>query len=202
MKDIKILPKEFFLNRNVVEISMDLLGKVLVTQMDGKMTMARIVETEAYDGAVDKACHAYPDKMTRRTEVMFKEGGRSYVYLCYGIHHLFNIVTEKEGMAKAVLVRAVEPLEGLETMKKRRNQNGLYQLTNGPGKVSQALGISTFNNDTVLYEKESPIWLGNIPQNSNFEMVSTTRVGVDYAGNDALLPWRFYIKNSPFISKK
>ncbi len=202
MKDIKILPKEFFLNRNVVEISKDLLGKVLVTQIDGEMTMARIVETEAYDGTVDKACHAFPDKLTQRTAVMFKEGGRSYVYLCYGIHHLFNIVTEREGHAKAVLIRAVEPLEGLEIMKKRRNQENLHQLTNGPGKVTQALGITTLNNDTVLYEKGSRIWLGDFLQIPNFDMVSTTRIGVEYAGDDALLPWRFYIKNNPFISKK
>lgn len=202
MKDIKILPKEFFLKRNVIEIAKDLLGKIVVTQLDGGYTSARIVETEAYDGATDKACHAFPNKLTRRTEVMFKEGGRSYVYLCYGIHHLFNIVTHEEGSAKAVLIRAVEPVKGIELMKARRKVGNLRQLTNGPGKVAQALGISTLYNDETLYEENGLIYIGSEIDNVNFEINISTRIGVDYAEEDAMLPWRFYIKDNPYISKK
>ncbi|GAB3657583.1 DNA-3-methyladenine glycosylase [Echinicola sediminis] len=202
MKDIKILPKGFFLKRNVIEIAQDLLGKIIVTQINGGYTAAKIVETEAYDGATDRACHAFPNKLTRRTEVMFKEGGRSYVYLCYGIHHLFNIVTHEEGDAKAVLIRAVEPLGGIELMKQRRKVSNEYQLTNGPGKTAQALGISTLYNDETLYEKNGLIYIGSEIDSVNFEINVSTRIGVDYAGEDALLPWRFYIKDNPYISKK
>lgn len=202
MKDIKILPKEFFLNSNVAKISQDLLGKILVTKMDQVVTMGRIVETEAYDGSMDRACHAFFQKRTERTEVMFKEGGRSYVYLCYGIHHLFNIVTHEPGKASAVLIRALEPIEGLDEMKLRRKQNNELLLANGPGKVAQAMGITREYNDTLLYEEDSPIWIGEHEERKEWDIVRTTRIGVDYAGEDAQLPWRFYIDNNPYISKK
>ncbi|WP_200978793.1 DNA-3-methyladenine glycosylase [Echinicola sp. 20G] len=202
MKDIKILPKGFFLKKNVTEIAKDLLGKIIVTQIDGLYTSARIVETEAYDGTIDKACHAFPNKLTKRTEVMFKEGGRSYVYLCYGIHHLFNIVTHEDGVAKAVLVRAVQPIEGVEIMKNRRNTSNELLLGNGPGKVAQALGLNLKHNDKLLFQENGIIYIGSEMNNTIFEICVSTRVGVDYAEEDALLPWRYYIKGNPHISKK
>lgn len=203
MKDIKILAKGFFLGRNVTEIAKDLLGKIIVSESDGKITTARIVETEAYDGNIDKACHAFPNKLTPRTAVMFKEGGRSYVYLCYGIHHLLNIVTHEEGDARAVLIRAVEPVTGIDIMQERRMVKKKQDLTNGPGKLTKALGITSENNDLSICQYNSGLWIGSKEEEfSEFEIISTKRIGIDYAEEDALLPWRYYIKNNPYISKK
>lgn len=203
MLDIDILPQNFYLEGDVVHISKKLLGKIIVTDIDHRVTCSRIVETEAYDGRMDKACHAYPNRKTPRTEVMFKEGGRSYVYLCYGIHYLFNIVTHEENEPNAVLLRAVEPIVGLEAMVARRKIKNQITLTNGPGKLASALGITRDLNDVVLYDGGSPIWIGEEKERRAIpEIVQTTRVGVDYAEEDALLPWRFYIKNNPYVSRK
>src|SRR5690554_1574834 len=145
--NLSIIPKNFYLEGDVVQISKNLIGKVIVTNIDGQLTLSRIIETEAYNGSMDKACHAFLNRKTARTAVMFKEGGRSYVYLCYGLHHLFNIVTHGENEPNAVLVRAVEPVTGIETMELRRKAKSRINLTNGPGKLAQALGISKkFNN--------------------------------------------------------
>jgi DNA-3-methyladenine glycosylase len=202
MLKVNTLPKNFFLEGDVNSISKNLLGKVLVSQIDGQITMGRIVETEAYDGSKDKACHAYLHRNTKRTSVMFKEGGRSYVYLCYGIHHLFNIVTQEEGQPNAVLIRALEPLQGVNVMKERRNIPNIKNLCNGPGKLAMAMGIDKDINDLELYHSRSPLWVGEEEQDMDLEIVETTRIGVDYAEEDALLPWRYYIKNNSFISKK
>ncbi|HLT06094.1 MAG TPA: DNA-3-methyladenine glycosylase [Cyclobacteriaceae bacterium] len=203
MQDIHILPSHFYLEGDVVQIAKKLLGKIIVTAIDQQLTLSRIVETEAYDGRVDKACHAYPNRKTRRTAVMFKEGGRSYVYLCYGIHYLFNVVTHKENEPNAVLLRAVEPIAGIDVMKQRRKINNLVNLTNGPGKLAHALGINRSLNDVVLYDPLSPIWIGeDVKAQEPSEIIQTKRIGVDYAEEDALLPWRFYIKNSLYVSKK
>lgn len=201
MLDIKILPKCFYLEKDVVQISNQLLGKVLVTHINHQDTYSRIVETEAYHGGMDKACHAYPNRRTPRTEVMFKEGGRSYVYLCYGLHHLFNIVTNGENEPNAVLIRAVEPISGLAAMEERRKVRGPINWTNGPGKLSMALGISRGLNNVCLYHAQSPIWIGEASMEKPEDIVQTTRVGVDYAQEDAFLPWRFYIRDNPFVSR-
>ena len=134
---MKKLPKSFYTRTDVVQISKDLLGKHLVTNFDGQRTVGKIVETEAYRAPDDKACHAHLNRFTKRTQVMFEEGGVAYVYLCYGIHHLFNIVTAKEGMAHAILVRGIEPVENVELMMERRGMDKLKtQLTAGPGVLS------------------------------------------------------------------
>lgn len=203
MLDINILPQSLYLEGDVVHISKKLLGRIIVTNIDNHLTCSRIVETEAYDGRMDKACHAYPNRKTPRTEVMFKEGGRSYVYLCYGIHYLFNIVTHAENEPNAVLLRAVEPIMGVEIMVNRRKIKSQINLTNGPGKLASALGITRNLNDVVLYDAGSPIWLGEEKDKEyQPEIIQTTRIGVDYAEEDALLPWRFYIKDNPYISRK
>ncbi|WP_143960993.1 DNA-3-methyladenine glycosylase [Litoribacter populi] len=202
VESLTVLPKTFFLENEVTHISKMLLGKVMVSQIGDAITAGRIVETEAYDGNKDKACHAYLNRNTKRTEVMFKEGGRSYVYLCYGIHHLFNIVTHLHNQANAVLIRALEPLEGVEVMKVRRGMQKIKMLCNGPGKLAKAMGIHKHYNDTLLYNTESPIWIGKLESEPEFEIVETTRIGVDYAEEDAALPWRYYIKDNQFISKK
>ena len=196
------LPIGFYQRSNVLQVAKELLGKILVTHFDGVLTAARIVETEAYNGAVDKASHAYNNRRTPRTEVMFAPGSTAYVYLCYGIHHLFNVVTNTEGVPHAVLVRAAEPLLGIEDMLIRTGKQKLDStLTRGPGNVSKALGIATHHTNTSLLQ--SSIYIasdGYLPTKS--QIAATPRIGVDYAGADALLPYRFIIKDSPYVSGK
>ncbi len=197
----RMLPKEFYLHHDVTRVARDLLGKVLYSSVNGQFTAGMIVETEAYSGINDMACHACRFGKTPRTEVMFREGGLAYVYLCYGIHHLFNIVTNTEGNADAVLIRAVEPVEGTDVMMQRRKKLNLKRITAGPGTVSEALGFRFTDTGTSLM---GPMfWLEDhgtrLPA---ADIVATTRIGVDYAGDDALKPWRYYIKSNPFVSKK
>lgn len=183
--------KEFYLRDDVVKISRELLGKVLCTNIDGSYTSGIITETEAYMGAIDKASHAYNNRRTNRTEVIFNEGGVAYVYLCYGIHHLFNIVTHKKDVPHAILVRAIKPLEGVEIMMQRRNAKKLTdKMTIGPGTVSQALGIVTKHTGVDL--TGDLIWLEDRRiKVKPKDIIVGPRVGVDYAGEDALLPYRF-----------
>ena len=161
-----------------------------------------IVETEAYSGAVDKASHAYKNKMTKRTRVMFKEGGIAYVYLCYGIHHLFNVVTNLEGHPDAVLIRAIQPLDWIlnpGTILRKRSAVSVT-LSNGPGKLTKAMKIDLRHNGLDLTGDE--IWIENGESPLTKEsIVSSKRIGVDYAGEDANLDWRFYIKDNPWISR-
>lgn len=191
------LSEDFFLRSNVVQIARELVGKFLVTGFENTLTVGKIVETEAYDGRRDKACHAY-HKKTPRTEVMYKSGGHVYVYLCYGIHHLFNIVTNEEGKADAVLIRALEPIEGLEKMKERRRLSKKAKVSSGPGTLSQAMGINISSNGDTLFGPK--IYIVNNPSD-HVETISDRRIGVDYAEEDALLPWRFFDKKSKYISK-
>ncbi|UZR95031.1 DNA-3-methyladenine glycosylase [Chondrinema litorale] len=195
------ITKEFYENEDVVDVAKQLLGKMLCTNIDGVFTSGKIVETEAYCGAIDKACHAHLNRRTKRTEVMFGEGGHAYVYLCYGIHALFNIVTNKKGSADAVLIRAIEPVAGIDTMLERRKMDKTaYRLTAGPGILSQALGIDTSHYGTDLVD--NLIWLEDhkVVVDNN-EIISSARVGIDYAGEDALLPWRFRIRDNKWCSK-
>ncbi len=196
----KIAPA-FYQRSDVTAIARSVLGKALCTCVDGVFTAGIITEAEAYAGRNDKACHAHMHRRTRRTEIMFSAGGVAYVYLCYGIHHLFNIVTNIEGMADAVLVRAVQPIEGVPDMQARRQYFKTdKKLTAGPGVLSQALGIRT--NHYGISLQSDTIWLAETGVEVKDEEVQTsTRVGVDYAGDDAKKPWRFYIKNNPWVSK-
>lgn len=194
---LNILPNGFYQRSNVLEVARDLLGKVLCTSINGVLCKGKIVEVEAYCGVNDKACHANNGKRTARTEVMYHAGGCAYIYLCYGIHHLFNVVTNVEGVADAVLVRALEPLEGMDVMKARL-QSSNKKLTNGPGILAKSMGITTQLTGTDLTGEA--IWIENAV--NVMEVVATARIGVDYAEEDALLPWRFYIKDSDWVSKK
>ena len=189
----RLLPKSFYKNPDVVEVSRNLLGKVICTNINSRFTAGIITETEAYSGRNDKACHANNGLRTARTEVMYGEPGYAYIYLCYGIHHLLNVVTNRKGLADAVLIRAVKPLEGMETIVERRNIKDEKNLANGPGKLTQALGITTDLNATNL--SEPPLWIEDrgFKVDDN-EINITPRIGVDYAGEDALKPWRFVIE--------
>ena len=189
------LLREFYVRPSVVQIAKDLLGKYLLTRLEDTVTGGMIVETEAYAGPEDRASHAYNSRRTSRTEIMFHEGGVAYVYLCYGIHHLFNIVTNVEGNPHAVLIRAIEPTDGVELMLHRRNMKEVSpKLSGGPGTLTQALGIKTTHTQTDLTGEQ--IWLEDrgflVPED---EIIAGPRVGVSYAGEDAENPWRFQLKN-------
>ncbi|MGM0547218.1 MAG: DNA-3-methyladenine glycosylase [Bacteroidota bacterium] len=201
MADLK-LPPSFYLRSDVVTIARQLVGKVLCTKIGAKTTSGIITETEAYCGRDDQACHAYGGTRTQRTETMYQAGGIAYVYLCYGIHHLFNVVTNIEDEADAVLIRAVKPVDGTSTMLHRRDAKKCNpSLTAGPGRLTQALNITTDFDGTDL--TSNSIWIED--RNHAFsddDLIAAERIGVDYAGEDAKLPWRFYPKNSSWISKK
>ncbi|MDX1911095.1 MAG: DNA-3-methyladenine glycosylase [Saprospiraceae bacterium] len=203
---IRRLSLDFYTRTEVVQVARDLLGKVLVTRFDGAVTAGMITETEAYRAPDDRASHAYGNRRTARTEVMFQEGGRAYVYLCYGIHHLFNVVTAPAETAHAVLIRAVAPLEGHAHMYKRRKRPERSKsdpaLTTGPGALAQALGLTIRHTGQSLLTPDSPVWLedrGIIVKEE--DIAAGPRIGVDYAGECAAWPWRFWVKNTPFVKK-
>lgn len=187
------LQKEFYLRDGVVKISRELLGMVLCSYIDGRYTSGIITETEAYNGAIDKASHAYGNRRTNRTEVIFGEGGRAYVYLCYGIHHLFNIVVNKKDIPHAILIRAIKPLEGIDIMMERRNAKKLTpKMTIGPGTVSKALGITTKHTGIDL--TGNLIWVEDRGiKIKPKDIVIGPRVGIDYAEEDKDLPYRFQV---------
>ena len=187
---------DFYLRTDVVQISKDLLGKYLYTNVDGVITGGIILETEAYVGATDKASHAYNNRRTKRTEVMFQEGGVAYVYFCYGMHSLFNVVTNKKDIPHAVLIRAIKPSVGIDTISKRRNKLKIdNKITKGPGNVCKALAIECLHTGESLLENK--IWIENkgLIINKN-QIISSKRIGVDYAEEDALLEYNFKINES------
>lgn len=199
---MSVIDSSFYQREDTVQIAKDLLGKVLITQFNGYITSGRITETEAYKAPEDKACHAYLNRNTKRTKTMFLAGGVAYIYLCYGIHHLFNIVTGPEGSAHAVLVRAIEPLEGMETMCSRRGHTRVKpQLTAGPGVMSKALGIEKHYDGIELAPQRNGIWLTDAPPLDPSNIIATPRIGIDYAEECIDWPWRFYEKNNPWVSK-
>ncbi len=199
---MKKLPASFYSRTNVVTIAKELLGKLLVTEFDGLFTSGRIVETEAYNGVVDKASHAYGGRRTQRTETMYADGGIAYVYLCYGIHHLFNVVTNKVDTPHAILIRGIEPVKGIDIMLQRmKKEKQDYTVGRGPGNVSKALGISVSHTSLSLLQKE--IYIAEDGYKIKPSQIGVSvRIGVDYAAEDALLPYRFYIKDNPYVSGK
>jgi DNA-3-methyladenine glycosylase len=195
------LDASFYNRPNVLQIAKELIGKILVTNFD-KLTAARIVETEAYNGIADKASHAYNNRRTARTEIMFGDAGVAYVYLCYGIHHLFNVVTNAKNVPHAVLIRAAEPVYGFDAMLNRTRK--LYidnTLTKGPGNVSKALGIQTTHTGLSLLGKKIFIVDDGFQGYKN-SIATSVRIGVDYAAEHALLPYRFYVKGNVYVSGK
>lgn len=194
------LTDSFYQRTNVVMIARELLGKVLFTNVNGIVTGGMIVETEAYSWK-EKGCHAYGSKKTPRNSVMFEKGGHAYVYLCYGMHYLFNIVTNRTDIPEAVLIRAVEPVHGIEEMFLRRGKlRNDFHLTSGPGKLTKALGIDRKLNGKFLLDNE--VWIEDVGTRiSKRNIVASPRIGIDYAGEDALLPWRFTVSGNDWISK-
>jgi DNA-3-methyladenine glycosylase len=194
------LPLSFYTRPDVVEVARDLIGKYLFTQIDGVLTGGRIVETEAYRGENDMACHAHGGKRTLRTEIMYHQGGVAYVYLIYGLYALFNVITNVAGQADAVLIRAIEPVAGIPEMLRRRHHAHLSpRLTAGPGVLTKALGIQTAHYGTAL--TGNLIWLEDRQQAiAEDQLIVSPRVGVAYAGEHALHPWRFRLRSSPWTS--
>lgn len=195
--DAMKIPLSYYQQDDVVALARDLIGKYLFTMVDGQLAGGIITETEAYKGVGDRACHSYGGRRTRRNEMMYHAGGVSYVYFCYGMHNMFNIVTHVEDEPEAVLIRAIYPTHGEELMLKRLAKSQMSAaLTNGPGKLTKALGITMRMNGKLLDSDE--IWLENrqlqIPDNL---VKITPRIGVDYAGPDALLPYRFVTTYCP-----
>lgn len=195
------LPLSFYLRNDVLRIAKELLGKILVTNWNNKYTSGRIVETEAYAGETDKASHASKGR-TARTDVMFNEGGRAYVYLCYGIHQMFNIVTNKEGIAHAILIRAVEPIDGTDIMLKRTAKKKLDEtLTKGPGNVGKAFGFHTSQCGLLLNSDE--LFIADDGFKVSKSMIGASpRIGVDYAGDHAEWHYRFFVKGNKYVSGK
>jgi len=195
------LPLSFYQGTDVNAIAQQLLGKLLSTYIDGKLTSGIIVETEAYGGVTDKASHAYNGRFTNRTQIMYAAAGHVYVYQIYGIHFLLNIVTAPEMTPHAVLIRAIEPTIGIDIMMERRGMTDFKNtITKGPGAMAKALGIDMSLNKKDINGDE--IWVSNngIVVNAD-DIVACPRIGVDYAAEDALLPWRYYIKDNKFVSK-
>jgi len=195
----EIIPFSFYQREDVVEIAKEMVGLYLFHASADGLTGGRIVETEAYNGRMDKACHAF-HRRTPRTEVMYQSGGRAYVYLCYGIFHLFNVVTNTEGNADAVLIRALEPVVGLDLMRHRTGKKESdRRLASGPGLVGKAMGFHARQSGMLLGEN---VQLARKWEVEPFELESARRIGVEYAGEDALLPWRFMMKENPYVSTK
>ena len=191
------LDKAFFLRTDVVQIAKELLGKVIVTKIDDQLTSGIITETEAYAGPIDKASHAYGNKKTKRTQTMFKEGCIAYVYLIYGIHHLFNFVSNVEGIPHAILLRGIVPLRGLDIMQKRRNTTKQSGFTLGPGTASQALGITTALDGVDLLGDK--IWVEDAGiEIAPLSIIAKPRIGVDYAGEHAKWEWNFVVSAELF----
>ena len=199
------ISKDFFYKWHVTDIAKRLLGMHLCVQNQDSILAGKIVETEAYHES-EGACHAHLGKKSNRNQIMFGPGGYAYVYLCYGIHNLFNIVTGPEGTAEAILIRAIEPLNGIEEMLKNRKLHPKEQklqviknIGSGPGKLTQAMGIGLSDYGLKIGDSRINIVSG---VDADIKIEATRRIGVDYAGADADLPWRFTIKGNPYISRR
>lgn len=204
------LKREFY-NRYTLDVAKDLLGKKLVHYINGEKLIGKIVEVEAYIGEIDKAAHCYNNKITKRTKVMFGEPGYAYVYLIYGMYNCMNIVTEQKGQAAAVLIRAVEPIKGINIMAYNRynkllkdlTKKHIINLTNGPGKLSMAMSITKeINNNMDLCGNNLWVEDNHDDDKFEFEIITTKRINIDYAEEAIDFPWRFYIKDNTFVSRK
>jgi DNA-3-methyladenine glycosylase len=199
---MKKVPLSFYNRKDVVKIAEELLGKIIVTNIDGLFTSGRIVETEAYVGISDKASHSFSGRRTAKNEHMYSAPGTAYIYICYGMHQMMNIVTNEKEIPDAVLIRAIEPLEGIDIMLQRTGKAELDKtLTRGPGNVGKALGI--FKHHSGLHLLDEQIYLLNDGQKILQENIGISkRIGVESAGADGLLPYRFFVKGNKYVSGK
>ena len=195
------LPRDFYTRPNVLTVAKDLLGRILVVPAQGgKRVSGKIVEVEAYRGPQDRAAHSYGGRRTKRTETMYGTGGTAYVFFVYGMYYQFNVVTGAAETPHAVLIRAVEPVEGIELMRKRRHGQPDHNLTNGPGKLCIALGIDRqLDAADLLGDK---VWLEDEKKVPRSQIAAGPRIGIDYAGDWKNKPWRFWLKDNPYVSRK
>jgi DNA-3-methyladenine glycosylase len=195
------LPREFYTRSNVLTVARDLLGKLLVVPTpDGQRVSGMIVEVEAYRGPEDRASHAYGGRRTRRTETMYGEGGIAYVYFVYGMYYQFNVVSNVADTPHAILVRALEPVEGIEIMRERRHLHPDHNLTNGPGKLCIAMGIDQRLNTADLLGDR--VWLEEFQAVKPSQIARGPRIGIDYAEEWIEKPWRFWIRGNSYVSRK
>ncbi len=200
---MKKLPLKFYQHKDVLHIARQLLGKIVVTNIDGIFTSGRIVETEAYVALTDKASHSFNGKRTARNEHMYAPAGTAYVYICYGMHQMLNVVTNSKNIPDAVLIRAVEPLLGIDDMLKRTGKVKLDNtLTKGPGNVGKALGINKSHSGLLLLDDMISIYEDKASKLSDDQIGASKRIGVESAGADALLPYRFYIRGNKYVSAR
>ena len=197
---MKKLPYSFYDRDDVIAIARELLGKVIVTNIKGKKASGRIIETEAYVAFIDKASHSYKGRKTARNEHMYSAPGTAYIYICYGMHQMMNVVTNKEGIPDAILIRAIEPLAGVQLMQQRTGKGNVdYTITRGPGNVGKALGISKDHSGFLLLDDTISIYDDGFSLN-DIEIGASKRIGVKSAGKDGLLPYRYYIKGNKYVS--
>jgi DNA-3-methyladenine glycosylase len=195
------LSRDFYTRSDVLEVARDLLGKKLVVpNRNGRRVAGIIVETEAYRGPEDRASHAYGGRRTNRTETMYGIGGTAYVYFVYGMYNQFNVVTNVENTPHAVLVRALEPIEGLDVMRRRRKGRSEYELTSGPGRLCIAMGIDRGLDKADLLDDR--VWIEEGVRISPRDIARGPRIGIDYAEKWVTKPWRFWVKDNPFVSRK
>lgn len=200
---MKKLPISFYNRTDVVAIAKELLGKIVETKIDGFVTSGRIVETEAYVAFTDKASHSFNGKRTAKNEHMYTPAGTSYVYICYGIHQMLNFVTNEKDIPDAILIRAIEPIKGIDIMLRRTGKTKLdNSLTRGPGNVGKALGLNKLYSGLSLQEDPIVVF-----EEQNFELGEhqigiSKRIGVEPAGQDGLLPYRFYVRGNPYVSSR
>lgn len=200
MRTADLLPPEFYKNDDTLAVCRQLLGKKLCTFIDGIYTSGMITEVEAYRGPEDLGSHAYNNRRTTRNETMYAEGGLIYMYICYGIHDMLNIVTGKEGDSHAVLIRALQPLEGIPHMCERRGIQDMKRLCKGPGALAKAMGLQK-KHDGISLQSEI-VWIEDAPEITGDQMVETSRIGLNIQGVYRDIPWRYYIKDNSFISRK
>ncbi|MEP6948379.1 MAG: DNA-3-methyladenine glycosylase [Ginsengibacter sp.] len=199
---MKKLPVSFYARKDVVLIARELIGKIITTNFDGQVTSARIVETEAYAGITDRASHSFGGRRTARNEHIYSRAATAYVYICYGLHQMLNIVTNDKDVPDAVLIRAVEPLTGIEIMLKRTGKKIPDKtLTRGPGNVGKALGVFKHHSGNHLLGDEIYL-MDDATKVADEDIGVSARIGVEGAGADALLPYRFYIKGNKYVSGK
>jgi DNA-3-methyladenine glycosylase len=200
-REMKKLPHDFYDRTDVVQVAKELLGKIVVTYIDGKKTSGRIVETEAYVAFIDKASHSFNGRRTLKNEHMYADPGTAYIYICYGMHQMLNVVTNKKDVPDAVLIRALEPLEGIPVMLERTGKQKLdFTLTRGPGNVGKALGIHKMHSGKHLRGEEIFIMDEKNYSLNPADIGASKRIGIDSAGEDALLPYRFYVKGNRYVS--
>ena len=195
------LPREFYTRANVLTVARELLGKLLVIPAgDGRRVSGKIVEVEAYRGPQDRAAHSYGGRRTKRTETMYGVGGTAYVFFVYGMYNQFNVVTNVTDKPHAILIRAVEPVEGIELMRQRRPRQSDHNLTNGPGKLCIAMGIDRSLDATDLTGNR--VWLEAAEPIPRSNVLTGPRIGIDYAEEWIDKPWRFWIKDNPYVSRR